>query len=207
MSPTSSDLLLELSKEWNRIERRAKEIESFRGEAIVAAINEMRYAGRRIVDFLALANDEASSDAARDHLIVAKTYLINADHDLTDSVIFVMHQRISATEKKYGRKRICEVCPGFADLYPLVQEAQEIVKISREDRLTRLDAYRRLAEEYVPKLIALHKQMVATDALSIDDVSILEKNVRLVAWISFVGSVASVIGIILGIWGIYLSWG
>lgn len=206
MNPSTSQLLSELSKEWNRIERRAKEIESFRGEAIVAAINEMRYTGRRVIDFLASQEDETARANAHEHLIVARTYLMNADHDLTDSVIFVVHQRVSLAEKKYGRDKVEKLCPSFKEMYPAIVEAQAIVMASRENRHERAEAYRKLADEYVPKLMALHKEMVAASALRIDQLSLLEKNVRIVGWISFVGSVASIVGIALGIWGIALSW-
>ena len=57
----------------------------------------MRYAGRRIVDALSLStnNPDGSQDAAiEEQLIVAKTYLINADHDITDSVSFIVLRRV-----------------------------------------------------------------------------------------------------------------
>jgi hypothetical protein len=38
--------LAEIALLWNQVERRAKEIEQFRGEAVIPCINEMRYAGQ-----------------------------------------------------------------------------------------------------------------------------------------------------------------
>lgn len=106
MQKSPAALLAELAKEWNRIEGRAKEIESFRGEAIMASINEMRYAGRRVVDFLVATNQEGLSEAQiTEHLVVARTYLVNADHDLTDAVIFFVHQRFAAIQKRHGRQK------------------------------------------------------------------------------------------------------
>jgi hypothetical protein len=90
--------------EWNRIERRAKEVETFKGEARIPAINEMRYAGRRIVDFL-VATSSDDHEAARDHLIMAKAYLLNADHDLTDTTLFIVSERLNETERRYRYKR------------------------------------------------------------------------------------------------------
>jgi hypothetical protein len=93
MNETALRQLRELHSLWNKIERRAKDAEQFRGDSIIAAINEMRYAGRRIVDVLGamhLVAEDASTndDDIAENLIVAKTYLINADHDITDAICF-----------------------------------------------------------------------------------------------------------------------
>jgi hypothetical protein len=47
MDETCRRRLGEVAARWNAIERRMKEIELFRGEAMIAAVNELRYAGRR----------------------------------------------------------------------------------------------------------------------------------------------------------------
>lgn len=201
-------LLNEVSTEWNRIEKRAKEAESFRGEAIVASINEMRYAGRRIVDAVALlqSNNPDEIMVARDHIVIAKTYLMNADHDLTDSVIFIAHTRFIDVEKRHKIKKIKKYIPEYEQFYQSIKEAQKIVQGSREDRSKRADAYRTLADEYIPKLMDIHHKINSCQQLYVSREDLLEKNVKLVAWIALVGSVASIIGVALAIWGIWLSW-
>jgi hypothetical protein len=201
--------LAEVTALWNKIEQRAKEVENFRGEAIVACINEMRYAGRRIVDIIAYeANGAKDPDFdVAENLAIAKNYLINADHDLTDAVIFFAHKRILRIVEQYGRAKICTHCTDFDSLYPSIQEAQEIIKGSRADRPKRRAEYEKLASEYLPKIMELHKRLSAIEALRVQDDAALAQVgrwVRITAALSLLGSAASIIGLGLAIWGLYL---
>lgn len=203
--------LAEVTLLWNSIEQRAKEVEHFRGEAIVACINEMRYAGRRIVDVLAYQTNgsrDPDFDVA-ENLAIAKNYLINADHDLTDAVIFFAHRRVLRVVEEYGRPKVCQHCADFDALYPAIQEAQEIVKGSRADRHKRRAEYERLASDYVPKIMDLHRRLSEIEALRVQDDAALSQMgwwVRVTAGLSLAGSLASLFGIGLGIWGLYLIY-
>ena len=199
MTISASDLLAELAKEWNRIEGRAKEAEAIRGEAIVAAINEMRYAGRRIVDSLSPPPNLPEEDIEQyrvDQLKTAKVYLVNADHDITDAIIFVVHTRVNETLQRYGKKKIIKFVPEFDDLFPEIEAAQDIVKGSREDRATRSSEYKRLAEEYIPKIAKLYKRINECEKLKLDNIEFIKKYARTITWIALLGSIASLVGLI-----------
>ncbi len=151
--------LAALAKLWNRVEKRVKEVEHFRGEALVPAINEMRYAGRRLADALTLmvaevpqADDPAQID---EHLIIAKSYLINADHDVTDSICFVVIRQVDGVIRQHGRDEIAKHYPDFWNVYPAVLESQKIIQGSREERQKRAVEYEKLADDYSPMLTAL----------------------------------------------------
>lgn len=211
MDEAALRLLAEVADLWNRVERRAKQVEQFRGEAIIACINEMRYAGRRIVDVLAHQNGHIADDKfnAVENLAIAKNYLINADHDLTDAVIFFAHRRLLRVIDEHGRTRICEHCPDFEELYPSIQEAQAIVSGSREDRTRRKEAYEKLASEYVPKIMDLHHRLTMVEALKVkDDAALAQVGfwVRITAGLSVVGSLASVIGVALAVWALIITY-
>src|SRR5699024_1072780 len=90
---------------------------------------------------------------AAENLTIALNYLINADHDLTDAVIFFAHIRILRIIDQHSLAKIERYCPGFNTTYPAITEAQEIVKGSRADLTKRRAEYERLADEYVPKII------------------------------------------------------
>ncbi|MER9390626.1 MULTISPECIES: hypothetical protein [unclassified Mesorhizobium] len=197
----------EIAELWNRVERRAKEVEQFRGEAIIAAINEMRYAGRRVVDVIASQRTGISNSEFTDleQLAIAKNFLNNADHDLTDGVLFYAHNTIQRTIERHGVKKITRYCPEFGELYGEMDAAHRIVTGSREDRLTRKAEYDRLADDYIPKIIALHKKLIATKKLRIDR-DMLAWWLWVVSIIAFVGSVASVGGIALSLYQIHLAF-
>jgi hypothetical protein len=199
--------LAELSSLWNRIELRAKQAEQWRGEAIVASINEMRYAGRRIVDAIALAEnnlDGSQDPKIEEHLIIAKSYLLNADHDITDSVSFIVLRRVSKTIDQHGLQKIEQYCPKFAEDYLLVKEANQLVLQSREERAKRIEAYNKLADEYLPRLMDLYKRLVDSRELALTEpVSRELRNLRRkVYWtriFAFSGSAASIVSLILGL--------
>lgn len=197
---------------WNKIEKRAKAAEQFRGESIIAAINEMRYAGRRIVDAWAILQDPSGisgrEDELEEHLVLAKNYLINADHDITDAVCFIVIKRVSLVVSEYGVLRVSTVYPGFPDDYRIVREAKEIVQCSREDRATRLAEYDKLANDYLPKLEALYLQLVESSALSVHDkaTGILKDTwdkLDLLQGIALIGAVAGVLALLLGAWDVF----
>jgi len=203
--------LADLAATWNRVEKRAKAAEQFRGEAIIPAINEMRYAGRRVVDALAAINDRDNAERhpeIDEHLTVARNYLTNADHDITDAVCFVVLKRVSATIEQHGMLRIKAQCPEFENLYPVVRIAMETVQGTREDRIKRAAQYKALAEDYQPKLEDLCKRLVDNRALALEDPSTgeLRKIWRRIGWLNFIvviGAFAGVAGLALEIYDLW----
>lgn len=86
MEEEFTDALAKLAAHMNKIERRLKQAEQLREEVVIPGINELRYAGRRFIDAWAISalpsiTDEQKKEA-RDHLVVARQYLENADHDV-----------------------------------------------------------------------------------------------------------------------------
>jgi len=195
--------LAALSTLWNKIERRLKEAEQLRGEAIVASINEMRYAGRRIVDVLhlqTLTATEKRTIEIFEHLVVAKNYLINADHDVTDSICFFVHKRVRRTVEKYGVETVSELCEGFAALYPRIKEVDLLVQKSRETRIERNDAYDELEKNYIPKVTKLYERLITIPELYISDGEDwrgLRRRVNFIKWLAIIASVFGIIGTIL----------
>ena len=205
--------LLRISERWNTIERRAKEAEQFRQEAVVAAINEMRYAGRRFADVIAElhGNGYADSQTISDHLAVAESYLQNAEHDITDGVCYFAHRRIRKTIEKHGFSRVFKLCPKLEALYPEILKAEDVVKLSRETRHERKERYELLANEYLPKLYDAFSELRSKPKLAVGDdlpqrLRLLDRHVVTVAWISLVGSIASIIGIGLALWALVLVY-
>jgi hypothetical protein len=201
--------LAEIATLWNLIEARAKEVEQFREEAITAAINEMRYAGRRIIDAIVILNGNGweLTDEVKDQFTIAKNYLTNADHDLTDAVCLFARRRFNRVIEIHGLEKLRACCPEFDALYPEILAADRIVQGSREDRQSRNAEYEKLRAEYLPKIIALHGKIRGNIQLRLDDdlpqqISLLQKYVTAVGWIAVVGSLASVIGLGLAIYAL-----
>ena len=194
MADSSQDKLSKLAAHWNKIEARLKEAEQFREESVTAAINEMRYAGRRIIDVLQELETTgwAQSDKVDEDLIVAKNYLINADHDITDGICFFAHRRLRRVLEHHGRAKVERYCSDFVSLFPDIIKAQEIIRGSREDRTSRMNEYENLATNYLPIIMELHNNIRETYELHLPDdipsrLDILQRYVRSVGWLRFWG--------------------
>lgn len=204
--------LIALHDLWNRIEERAKRAEHFREEAITASINEMRYAGRRVVDVLYRLYCQPETPQNRDtifeDLIVAKNYLVNADHDLTDSIFLLVQRRVNRTIRVHGENEIKTRCPSFASLYPVIRAAEELVAASRKDRQRRDEEYQKLNDEHLPKLMQLYEEIVKEPKLGVGD----RNWIALRRWAVFVrrlvvvSSVAAIVGVILTLIAWILPW-
>ncbi len=192
-----------IAAQWNRVERRAKEYEHFQEGANVSAINEMRYAGRRIVDALTILFSDGKPEEIHAALIVAETYLINAEHDVTDGICFVVLRRLDRVIKKYGRDQIAEHYPDFWHVYPLVLDAQKIIQGTREDRQQRKTDYKKLAEEYLPKLNALYSVLINVKALHVqsdnEELASIKTRVATVTRITVTGAIFSILAFILSL--------
>ncbi|HEX4079978.1 MAG TPA: hypothetical protein VHX61_14025 [Rhizomicrobium sp.] len=190
-----------LADHWNSVERRIKEYEHFSGDANTSAINELRYAGRKIVDAWVKF---AAGDDPTPEITIAENYMVNADHDVTDGACFIVLRHVSKVIKKYGRDRIGECCPDFWELYPVIRKTQTIVEGSREDRVNRKAEYAKLAHEFLPKMRELHEKLIQIKALHVpneeDELRAIKVRVAVITAITIVGGVFSTLGFFLTWW-------
>src|SRR5262245_6144908 len=106
MNPESRCRLAAIAERWDDVEKRMKEVEQLRGEAIYAAINELRYTGRKLADVLLLeSGDDANQSLVAEQIVIAENYLINADHDLTDAAVLFVSLRVKRIFEIHGRAK------------------------------------------------------------------------------------------------------
>ena len=131
-----ADALAVLAAHMNKIEKRLKQAEQLREEVVIPAINELRYAGRRFVDAWALcalkSPTEEQKQEARDHIVIARQYLQNADHDCTDAICFFIHGEINRIQRQYGVEEIVKVYPDYTKFARQMSDANDIISGTRE---------------------------------------------------------------------------
>jgi len=170
MTPESQRRLADIAVRWNKVERRMKQIELLRREALYATINELRYTGRKVADVLTLvAEGQEDPVAVERELIIAENYLINADHDLTDAAIMFVGLQVQRVFERHGKKKVVKCIPKFDELFAFLDEAKTVVVESRGDRRNRISSYTRLAELHVPKLIELYEELIKHSELAVAD--------------------------------------
>jgi hypothetical protein len=160
-----------LSNRWADLERRIKEAEQLNESVKVAAINELRYTGRRFMDAWLIASKEEKDITDEDriefdtHIRLAEQYFINSDHDLSDSIITFFSERRLLWLEKYGLKNAIEMYPFLHTWVAQLEEARSIVRSSREDRTARIDGYKRIVSEIIPDLITRYRDIINSEAL------------------------------------------
>jgi hypothetical protein len=201
MNSESYARLAAIASRWNDVERRIKQIEMLRREAVLATVNELRYTGRKIADALVLMAEgkEAADAEVERELIIAENYLTNADHDLTDSAIMFVDLRIQRTSQFHRKKKILRCIPKFSEAEALLKDAKTIVAESRANRQDRQKVYQRLASDHVPKLIQFHEELTSHPELSIPDGPI-QRRLQITTIFAFIAMVAAVVTAAVHVW-------
>ena len=102
-----SDYLAEFSREWMYAEETIKLAERVRNEAVFPAIQELRYAGRRMVQVFDITSsntpltDEQKKECHR-HAIEAIENCYKAKHDAIDAAVMYTHSEVDALVKRAG---------------------------------------------------------------------------------------------------------
>lgn len=141
------DLLLE---RWDSVQKRLKEAELISLEAVIPAVNEMRYVGRVLVT--ALRKESINSDERRKALNIADQYLVNADHDISDALIFFFQNKADTLNSRFGAGAIIQKLPSYQEFLEDLEKARKIVIESRGNIPNRDHLYEEL-QTVVEKLI------------------------------------------------------
>ena len=203
MNQETKSRLAAISVRWNKIEARMKNVEFFRGEVVIAAINELRYAGRRVADALLIVSSDAYKDGAQDvkigeHLLLADSYLTNADHDLTDAVVLFVTIRLKRTIAAHGITKLRSEIPDFDKFLDIAEEARALVISSRFERPKRVDIYTRLRNEFEPELIRLQAMVDSRPALFVADTQ-EKRGLQLLSIVAFIAAVMTIGNVIFNV--------
>lgn len=153
----------EIIEEWDKAEKLIKLAERVRGEVIFASINELRYGGRRLVDALKTASNaqltEVEIDAIKVLILECKFDCQRAQHDAVDALVLFLQKTLKAYEVEFGAKLLAEKYPSYYELKGLLDEADDLIIESREDRQSRQKKYDRISESLYPKLLTYYRQL------------------------------------------------
>jgi hypothetical protein len=201
--------LQELLDYWASVEAYIKQAEPVNDAFITAAVNELRYAGRMLVHCL---NDRyIKKDADEDKFIeryhAAKQYLMNAEHDVTDSIIIHYSRQIRELNVKYGSAYIEKTNTHYRIFSNRILSAKRLVSHSRRKLNKRVCIYKILRSKYVPIIISDY-QMIENQSsefklessLIREKLDVTEAKYKLSLYINY----ALLILFIIGAIGIYL---
>jgi hypothetical protein len=179
-------LVAELSKlaaHASKVEGRLKEAENIRNKQSIAAVNELRYAGRRILCAWSLVEKVRLSETVTHtqlteisvELKAAGTFLWNADDDLTDDVIAHVSTEVREALKRHGRNSIIQHYSGIDNLRQGLKEAAQLKVLGRRDFDKRREHYKVLEERYVPYLLTEWSKLRDAEEVTLTHMRVVER--------------------------------
>jgi hypothetical protein len=147
--------LTRIANRWNIIEERIKDIQNIDLTVFVPAINELRYAGRKIVDCWMIQQDESMDEGTRQReieqvLIVVEQYIENADHDLTDCMCVLLNFKLMEMVELYSITDLAKFHPDIFEVVERVRNVNDTIAESRRTRLRRNEIYDDLEKNHIP---------------------------------------------------------
>ena len=141
--------------EWNKAERVIKLAEMSDGSLVLPAIAELRYAGRRLVDFLAVyLEDNDNIEKLESISADALQNILRAKHDAIDAMVIKAGDEISEVIETHG----AEVFPDVRDDIKAIQKIKSKIASTRSDRTARSDTYDQILEEDIERIFQISEK-------------------------------------------------
>jgi len=148
-----SDLLSKVQLEWNKAEAAIKAAEMTSHDVVVPSINELRYAGRKLVDALELLSTQADREQVETLLREAVFNCQLARYDAIDAVTAVIALNADLLIENVGYNSLLSYYPNFSGFLKKIQQIRERIAASREDRSQRSTIYSAIEITDLPELI------------------------------------------------------
>jgi hypothetical protein len=150
--------------DWNEAEEYIKKVERLRrGLVVTASINELRYAGRRLVEAYSLAKkaelDPQYEQTCLDLLREVRSFCLRAKHDAIDGAVTYIDQALAKFEEEFGPDLLHEKFDDYVKMKVALREVSEIMSQSRGGRDNRNELYKKISEEIISGLITHHYTM------------------------------------------------
>ena len=147
-SPNQQEKLEQLLARWNEVQGRLKRAEQISQFTVVPAINELRYAGRMLVAALSNArpNEQNGIPSLDDAIIIAGQYITNAEHDISDALIYFFQKKADDLNQRFGAGAISKEYPKYSELLDNLKRARQLVIASRSNIAKRTENYRQITE-------------------------------------------------------------
>jgi tetrahydromethanopterin S-methyltransferase subunit F len=134
-----SDYTKEFSCQWMAAEETIKLAERVRNEAVFPSIQELRYAGRRMVQIFEIIskNKDLSDNDVKEchrHAIESIENCYKAKHDAIDAAIMYAHSEVDTLVERAGAAVILQTFSEFQEIKEEIDKVDKIIISSRADR-------------------------------------------------------------------------
>ena len=190
--------IAELRDEWDKTEKWIKDGEFVVGNAIIPSINEMRYAGRQLVDACRMAQN-SDSQKAMDHVLKARADLMKARHDVVDACISHIYDNVKEVQNRLGAGNIQKHFPDYGKILVLIDVIGGKISESHENRKPRDEIYSDLMEGDMKKIFDAYSSFRKSLPLVEENIKKDERKNWHLWIIGVTGIIIGVIGITIGI--------
>ena len=194
------NILNKLIEEWNKAEEALKHAENIQGEVVASSINELRYAGRKIIEALSLDDNKEQSRRLLDDAIFD---CMRARHDAIDAITAYISDSIDNITNELGVDVVLTCYHDLPKLLAEIGRIQGYIAHSRENRLNRDAIYETLQITDLPNIISMYLDLKSNESLmtSLAEKRKRERRYHRIGFWS--GLIIGIIGLIIGILGLY----
>lgn len=161
------EILADIQREWDLAEESIKRCEQVARGAIIPAIKELRYAGRRIVDALNKGHKGGNEQEMRALLEDARFNCHRARHDAMDAALDVMAMDFDNLTKRLGYDAVIQAYPDFQSLYRDFAHARKLIATSRGDRENRNAIYELISNIEFPDISDRYADLVTCKPIAL----------------------------------------
>jgi hypothetical protein len=149
---------------WREIERWIKIAEQVNKKAVIPAINELRYASRQLYYAITLLTKHKLSagemSSIRKRIIIADQYLMNADHDVIDSIIGFYSKIVETIDKEVGSSTVSIHFDEYPNFKKRLRAAEKAISGSRHDAVERKKTYRQIRDTDLTVMIEQYQALL-----------------------------------------------
>lgn len=158
-------LLDSINNEWNRAEGDIKQAEQVCAKVIEPAINELRYAGRRLIDAISSTGKGITPPNIESLLTDALFDCHRARHDAVDAATSKITLDLDILQTKLGIDVVLQAFPDFPKLVREVDALREKIVASRKIRTNRENIYTGIEAVDFPELVSRYNMLRSSEPI------------------------------------------
>ncbi len=198
-------ILQRVAAHWDGAEFVIKSAETIRGEVVLPSINELRYAGRRLVDAILVAGgkslDQARStdEQINSFAIEAEQFCVRAQHDAVDASVLYLKNHTKLLADKFGMDEVVSHCPEYIPMCIALDEIADLIADSRRERHLRMETYVDIVKNQFPVILNKYKTLLYGENILIlarKKSAYESKSKRFLFWVSISGLTIGVITLV-----------
>lgn len=160
-----ADLFTAIRDEWDNAEKVIKLAEQVTADVVIPAVQELRYAGRRLIDALNADACGEPPECVRAFIEDARFSCHRARHDAIDAAISLMSIDADLLARKMGYDIVHSSFPDYLNFVQRLDEARARIAESRANRHDRDAIYAAITQGDFPGLVLDYKALRRSELL------------------------------------------